>query len=58
MGKGQLFQIPCHQVLELVDEEGGRQRGNPSMWDRDQLPDRHISDYHQMRSLSCMFYHI
>lgn len=36
-----LMPIPCHQVLELVDEKGGRQSSNSPMWDRDQLPEKH-----------------
>ena len=36
---------PCHQVLELVDQEGRGQCGNPPVWDRDQLPDHHTADH-------------
>ena len=48
-----LLLIPCHQVLELVDEEGGGQSSNSPMWDGDQLPEQqHVGKRYSWQTIS------
>ena len=50
--------LPGHQVTQLVDEEGGRQRLDPAYWDCDQLPTHRAPGYrHQVRSGKIMSDH-